>query len=266
MDLGLKNKHVLVTGASGGIGNEITNFFLSEGANVTAHFFTNKKTLETLLKEHPSTFSMFSADLRIEIEVKNLFIHANKQFGRVDSLVANAGVWPENETPIHNMSFNQWENTLKTNLSNVFLCIKYFCRNLVQYPGNYGSIIVIGSSAGVFGEAGHVDYSSSKAALKGLMLTVKNEIVHLAPKGRINLVNPGWTITPMVKDSLKDKSIVKRVLQTIPMRKVATTQDIANVVVFLTSDKASGHISGQIITVAGGMEGRMLFEKKDIEI
>ena len=212
MDLGLKNKHVLVTGASGGIGNEITKFFLSEGANITAHFFTNKTTLESLVKEYSSTLSIFSADLRDEIGVKNLFNHANEMFGRVDSLVANAGVWPENNTPIQNMSLEQWENTLKTNLSNVFLCVKYFNSNLVQYPGNYGSIIVIGSSAGVFGEAGHVDYSSSKAALNGLMLTVKNEIVHLAPKGRINLVNPGWTITPMVKDSLKDKSIVKRVL------------------------------------------------------
>ena len=100
----------------------------------------------------------------------------------------------------------------------------------------------------------------------GFMRSVKNEIVHVAPKGRINLLNPGWTVTPMAKDALKDTHAVKRILQTIPMRKVAGPEDIANTTVYLSSDLIAGHVTGQTITVAGGMEGRVLFERDEIEL
>ena len=164
------------------------------------------------------------------------------------------------------MSLERWQNTLDVDLTSVFLCTKYFISNLEANPGDYGSIVLIGSTAGLFGEAGHGDYSSAKAAMVGFMRSVKNEIVHVAPKGRINLLNPGWTVTPMAKDALKDTHAVKRILQTIPMRKVAGPEDIANTTVYLSSDLIAGHVTGQTITVAGGMEGRVLFERDEIEL
>ena len=266
MDLQILNKHVLVTGASGGIGTEITKLFLSEKANVTAQFNTKNESLRVLMNSHSNNLLMVQADLRKEEDVEKLFKTANEKFGRVDVLIANAGVWPKEITPIYKMSLERWNNTIATDLTSVFLCSKYFMLNLEKYSGDFGSIILIGSTAGVFGEANHADYSSAKSGMKGFMLSVKNEIVHIAPKARINLVNPGWTVTPMARGALQDKVSVKRILQTIPMRKVASPEDIAHTVVTLSSEKASGHISGQTITIAGGMEGRVLFEREEIDL
>jgi 3-oxoacyl-[acyl-carrier protein] reductase len=186
-------------------------------------------------------------------------------YGRVDVLVANAGIWISEEVPIFKMTLAQWQNTLATNLTGVYLCSKYFFQNLAQHHGDTASLILIGSTAGVFGEAMHADYASSKAALYGLMMSLKNEIIHLASRGRVNLINPGWTTSPMAEDSLADQEDVKRILQTIPMRKIATSKDIANAVLYLASDKLSGHISGQSLTIAGGMEGRVLFSPDETD-
>ncbi len=266
MNLGLDGKHVLITGASGGIGLATARLFLEEDAKVTAHYNTNSKTVEELKELHSGRVFGIKADLRDASQVEAMFRRSMDHFGRIDVLVVNAGVWPENDTFVADMSLKQWENTLAINLTGAFLCCKYFFQNLREHQGEHASVIFVGSTAGVFGEAGHCDYSATKAAMKGLTLSLKNEIVHFARKGRVNLVNPGWTITPMAETSLSDEQLVKRVLQTIPLRKVATAEDIANIIVFLASDKVAGHISGQSITVAGGMEGRVLFTPEQIDL
>jgi len=99
----------------------------------------------------------------------------------------------------------------------------------------------------------------------GLTRSLKNEIVNIARLGRVNAVCPGWTVTPMTEKYLDDVEGVKQVLKTVPLRKIASSEDIASMIVVLTSDKLSGHISGQIVTVAGGMEGRALFEPEEID-
>jgi NAD(P)-dependent dehydrogenase (short-subunit alcohol dehydrogenase family) len=151
------------------------------------------------------------------------------------------------------------------NLTGSFLFAKHFFANLERHKGDSASLILIGSTAGVFGEAWYSDYAASKAAMHGLMMSLKNEITHIAPKGRVNLVNPGWTLTPMTEEALSDKEMVTRILQTIPMRKTATTQDISSAIMYLASDVLAGHVSGQTINVAGGMEGRVLFTQEDIK-
>ena len=193
MDMQLQDKHFLITGASGGIGLTITSLFLQEQAKVTAHYNTKLETLKKLLERYPDTLQCVQANLQVEQEVKTLFTKGNDQFGRIDGLIANAGIWPKEHTPIHEMSLERWNNTIATDLTGVFLCVKYFNKNLVRYPEEQGSIVLIGSTAGIFGEANHTDYATAKAGLVGLMMSVKNEIVHIAPKGRNNLVNPGWT-------------------------------------------------------------------------
>jgi NAD(P)-dependent dehydrogenase (short-subunit alcohol dehydrogenase family) len=163
------------------------------------------------------------------------------------------------------MTLDQWEKTITVNLTGSFLCAKYFFANLERYKGDTASLILIGSTAGFFGEAWYSDYATSKAGMHGLMMSLKNEITHIAPKGRVNIVNPGWTLTPMAEEALTDKDMVTRILQTIPMRKTGTPQDIGGAILYLASDILSGHVSGQTINVAGGMEGRVLFTPGEID-
>ncbi len=263
MDAKLSGKHVLITGASGGIGNQTVKRFLREGANITAAYHTNARELANLSTEYGKMIQLIQVDVREEQQVKRLFDQAKARFGRVDILIANAGVANHQGIGIHEMPAKQWNNTLAVNLSGVFLCAKHFFRNLDKHREDTASLVMIGSTAGVFGEAWYCDYAASKAAMHGLMMSLKNEIVHLAPRGRVNLVNPGWTMTPMADGALQDEDMLKTILQTIPLRKTAVTDDIASTIVFLASDQLAGHISGQAITVAGGMEGRVLFTRND---
>jgi 3-oxoacyl-[acyl-carrier protein] reductase len=120
---------------------------------------------------------------------------------------------------------------------------------------------LIGSTAGVFGEAGHADYAAAKSAvIRGLLLSLKNEVVRVAPRARVNAVAPGWTRSPMTRREVEDPSLVDRVTRTMPLRKVATPEDVAAQVVILASDELSGHLTGEVVVVAGGMEGRVLHE------
>lgn len=264
MDLNLEDKHILVTGASGGIGRETVKAFLGENAVVTATYNTNRRPLEDLPEKYPKKIKIIKVDITHEHSVKNLFDEAESEFGRIDVLVANAGI-AHGPSPVHEMSLGQWQETMNVNLTGSFLCAKYFFKNIKRNPSESASLILIGSTAGIFGEAKYVDYASSKAALHGLMMSLKNEIVHLAPKGRVNLVNPGWTMTPMAESTLQDPEEMNRILQTIPMQKVAVPSDIAHTVLMLASDTVAGHISGETISVAGGMEGRVLFSLDNID-
>ena len=120
--------------------------------------------------------------------------------------------------------------------------------------------MIIGSTGAVFGIAGHCDYATAKAGIVyGLVKSLKNEIISLAKNGRVNAVCPGLTRTPMVVGTLSDSKSLQKALQTVPLQKIAEPEDIGHLVAFLCSDYLAGHISGEIITVAGGMEGRVLF-------
>src|SRR5262249_55485628 len=132
-------------------------------------------------------------------------------------------------------------------------------RSLVREKRASGSLVLIGSTAGAFGEAGHADYAAAKAGLVGLMLSLKNEIVRVAPLARVNAVFPRWTESPMTSGVVEPDQ-VQRVSRTMALRKVAQPDDVARQVVVLASDELSGHVTGQIVTVAGGMEGRVVHE------
>src|SRR5207249_2026847 len=139
-----------------------------------------------------------------------------------------------------------------------FLTARAFLRE-VERTGD-GSLVLVGSTAGVFGEAGHADYAAAKSAiLDGLLLSLKNEIVRIAPRGRVNAVAPGWTESAMTRGHVEPEH-VSRISRTMALRKVAQPEDVARQVVVLASDRLSGHVSGQVVVVAGGMEGRVLHE------
>ncbi|CAF3348477.1 unnamed protein product [Rotaria sp. Silwood1] len=110
-----------------------------------------------------------------------------------------------------------------------------------------------------FGEANHIDYATSKGALhSGFIKSLKNEIVNIIPHARCNIVAPGWTRTPMAESSIEQGRHLKA-LRTMPLRKVATTEDVAQACLFFASNKTAGHLTGNVLMVHGGMEGRVLW-------
>ncbi len=247
MDTGLAGKRVLVTGASGGIGGACARAFAGESAEVVAHYHRGRERAEAL-----GAATVVGADLTREDEVERLFAEA----GRLDVCAAVAGVWPSEDVPVWELPLARWHETLDANLTATFLTARGFLR---QLDGD-GALVLVGSTAGIFGEAGHADYAAAKSAiLGGLLLSLKNEVVRRSSRARVNAVAPGWTESPMTRGHVSDEQ-VRRVSRTMALRKVAQPQDVARQVVVLASAELSGHVSGQVVTVAGGMEGRVVHE------
>ena len=200
--------------------------------------------------------STVQADLTDETEVDQLFAAARDALGAVDVCVAMHGVWPRANVPVWELSLGRWEETLRVNLTSTFLVARGFLREVER--NGHGSLVLVGSTAALFGEAGHADYAAAKSAvLDGLLLSLKNEIVRIAPLGRVNAVAPGWTESPMTRGNVGPEQ-VRAVSRTMALRKVAQPEDVAAQVVVLASDTLSGHVTGQVVVVAGGMEGRTL--------
>lgn len=257
MDTGLAGKGVLVTGGGGGIGGAVARAFGAEDAKVAVHYRNSRQRAEEIAAEVGGI--ALQADLTVEAEVDELIPAAAEDLGRLDVLVANAGYWPPEDTPLWEMSYDRWRDTMTTDLDSVFLSCRAFLRHVVDT--GEGNIVIVASTAGLFGEAGHSDYAAAKGALaSGLLLSLKNEIVRIAPRGRVNVVCPGWTKTDMTREALADPDLPNRITRTMALRKLGQAEDVANTIVSLASDVISGHVTGEVITVAGGMEGRVLHE------
>ena len=252
MDTGLAGKRVLVTGASGGIGSACARALAAEGADVVVHYHRGRERAEALAAELGSA-SVAGADLTDETAVDALFAGA----GPLDVCAAVAGAWPQEDVPVWELPLERWRATLDANLTATFLTARGFLRQLEDRPG---SLVLVGSTAGLFGEAGHADYAAAKSALVvGLLLSLKNEAVRRNPAVRVNAVAPGWTESPMTRGHVSEEQ-VRRISRTMALRKVAQPEDVARQVVVLASDELSGHVTGQVVTVAGGMEGRVVHD------
>jgi len=259
MDTGLKDACVLITGASGGIGQATARLFAEQGAKLVLHYHRHEEPARRLQSELGARALAVPADLRDEQQVEHLFAESLRHFQRIDVVVANAGIFRSQSIPLHALTLEQWRETLEADLTSVFLTCRAFLHHLSRDPRESAALILVGSTAAIFGEEGHADYAAAKAALAyGLTLSLKNEIVRLAPRGRVNCVCPGWTRTPRVERALSDPGALRRVQATMALRKIATPQDVAAAIVFLASERLAGHLSGTILPVAGGMEGRLL--------
>jgi 3-oxoacyl-[acyl-carrier protein] reductase len=253
IETGLRGKGVVVTGGSGGIGAACARAFAAEGARVLVHYRGGEDRARELAAELGDA-PIAQADLTVEADVDRLFDEARAALGSIDVCASVAGIWPREDVPVWELPLERWEETLRANLTASFLVARAFLRE-VERTG-HGSLVLVGSTAGVFGEAGHADYAAAKSAVTGgLLLSLKNEIARIAPLGRVNAVAPGWTESPMTR-GLVDADRVREVSRTMALRKVAQPEDVAAQVVVLASDTLSGHVTGQLVIVAGGMEGR----------
>jgi 3-oxoacyl-[acyl-carrier protein] reductase len=253
IETGLQGKGVVVTGASGGIGAACARALVAEGARVVIHYHRGQERARALSDELGGA-PIVRADLTDESEVDRLFDEARAALGQIDVCVQVQGVWPRDDVPVWELSLERWEETLRMNLTTTFLVARGYLREVERL--GHGSLVLIASTAGLFGEAGHADYAAAKSALVGgLLLSLKNEIVRIAPGGRVNAVAPGWTESPMTRGFV-DPEQVRAVSRTMALRKVARPEDVAAQVVVLASDALSGHVTGHVVVVAGGMEGR----------
>jgi 3-oxoacyl-[acyl-carrier protein] reductase len=271
MQTDLAGKVVVITGASGAIGSAIAQRFAEEGAKLVLHYRSSKSNVDALQKKLKTAESIVvRADLAKESEAQKVFLMALKRFGRVDTLIANAGSWEPRDVPLHQISLRQWTRTFDNVLTCTFLSVREFFK--IAAKQKRGNAVLISSTAGIFGEPGHADYAAAKSAMAfGLTRSLKNEIARIAPPargycgGRLNCICPGWTIVPRTAERLKDAKMVRRVLSTMALPKLGQPDDMANTVVFLSSDALAGHVTGQIITIAGGMEGRLLWPPGEVD-
>jgi len=251
VDSGLRGKRVLITGGSGGIGAACARSFAAEGAEVVVHFHLGRDRAQAVAAETGGRSA--GADLTDEAQVEQLFAEA----GELDVCAAIAGIWPADDEPVWELSLERWRATLDANLTATFLTARGFLR---QLGDREGALVLCGSTAGLVGEAGHADYAAAKSAITGgLLRSLKNEAVRRNPRCRVNAIAPGWTESPMTRGHVGPER-VRQITRTMALRKVAQPEDVAAAVVTLASPLLSGHVTGQVVTVAGGMEGRVVHE------
>jgi 3-oxoacyl-[acyl-carrier protein] reductase len=254
MDSGLDGATVLVTGGAGGIGAAISSAFAAEGARVAVHFHSNATATRLAQQLHGIAVK---ADLTDERETHAMFDAVLATFGHLDVCVANAGWYPPDDVPIWELPVARWREVMDRNLTTTFLTAKGFLAH-ASTTGR-GSLVMVASTAGEFGEAGHSDYAAAKGAIgSGLLRSLKNEAARIGDGVRVNAVAPGWTITPRREEAGMDPSMVERATATMARKQLARPADVATQVVILASDRLSAHQTGQLVTVAGGMEGRII--------
>ncbi len=274
MDLALKDKTVWITGASGGIGREVAERFAREGCTLVLQGGSRFDELTAFVAAqawHERALCL-QADLARPEQVEALAERALERFGRIDVCVAVAGRWPREPQLLHHASVQRIERTVADNLLSAVWTSRAFLRQLERCGPRQGAeaahgaaLVLIGSTAGQYGERHHADYALAKAGLRGLMASLKNEIVLIDRAARVNLVEPGWTMTHSVRPELSRPDIVKRVVGSMALRQLGAASDVAQAVLYLASPTAARHVSGQIVSVSGGMEGRTLWSADEID-
>jgi 3-oxoacyl-[acyl-carrier protein] reductase len=259
--LSLSGKVALISGGSRGIGAATVRMFTAAGAKVAFSFRSARPQAEALAKEcgvalcHP-----IAADLNNPEAAGALVAETVRHFGQLDIVVANHGVWPEQDVPIDRMSDAQWRSTLSINVDGVFGLVKHAVARMKSQiesttkaqsrkSGPAGHIVLISSTSGQRGEAFHCDYSASKGAIISMTKTLSTE---LAPdRIYVNCVAPGWVDTDMSARALADPRSGEEIRREIPMGRAGRPEEIAGPVLFLCTEHAS-FITGEVFNVNGG--------------
>jgi 3-oxoacyl-[acyl-carrier protein] reductase len=247
--LSLEGKVALVTGGSRGIGAATVRLFVRAGARVVFNYVRAASEAHKLVAECGSDVShAVQADLTGMANAEPLVKATTDRFGALDILVGNHGIWPPENVAIDTMSDEQWRKTVAVNLDSVFALVKHSVAQMKRQQRG-GHIVLVSSTAGQRGEAGHADYAASKGALISM---VKGLSTELAPFGiRVNCVAPGWVETDMSGDALQDPRRGREIFAAIPLGRVGTPDEIAGPILFLCTQYA-GFITGEIFNVNGG--------------
>lgn len=242
----LRGKTVLVTGASRGIGRAAALLLARAGADVALTCHRRQAEADAVAREIRGLGRKAwtaAGDLGDAATVERVFEGAVRALGPLDCFVGNAGIWPPDATPLRDMTPERWAATLRANLDAIFLTTRAALRRI--RPG--GRVVLVGSTAGQRGEAFHADYAATKGAMIAL---VKSLCIECAPDITVNCVAPGWVDTEMSWPAFGEGG-KERIAATIPLRRIASAEDIAGPILFLCSDLAR-HVTGEILNVNGG--------------
>ncbi|HUK49149.1 MAG TPA: SDR family NAD(P)-dependent oxidoreductase [Terriglobales bacterium] len=254
--LSLEGRVALITGGSRGIGAAAVRMFVEAGARVLFNYERAQAAAEKLTGECNKKFGDGKcAALRCNLEgtesAKELVVAAVRQFGRLDILVANHGVWPAEDLSIDKMSDEHWRRTMAINLDAVFALVKHSVAEMKKHASakSPAHIVLISSTSGQRGEAFHADYSATKGAIISMTKSFASELArnHIY----VNSVAPGWVDTDMSRPALEDPAIAREVLRPIPLKRVGTPEEVAGPILFLCTPHA-GFITGEILNVNGG--------------
>jgi len=243
----LRNRVAIVTGGSRGIGRATALRLAEAGAHVIVNY-ARRQSMAEEVAEACGELGVRALAVRADVsdfqQATALTETAFEHFGRLDLLVANAGIWEG--APLEEMSEELWDRVIETNLKGTWAV----CRAAVPFMKREGrgSIIVVSSTAGQRGEATYSNYAASKG---GQISFAKSLAVELAPEIRINCVAPGWVDTDLNEAVFGEDGFKEKLAEAIPLRRIATADDVALSIVFLASDWAQ-HITGEVLNVNGG--------------
>lgn len=247
ISIDLTGKRALVTGGSRGVGRAVALMLAQAGAGVGISYRSRSADAESVvrsIREAGGHAWAESGDLSDPDAAQRLADRARTEFGGLDIFVGNAGIWPPDDVDIADMTDDQWRRTLAVNLDSIF----FTTRQAARLVTDGGAIVLISSTAGQRGEAGHADYAATKGAIIAM---VKGVAVELASRNvTVNCVAPGWIDTEMCEVPYSGDGRAQ-IEAGIPLGRVASTDDIAGPVLFLCSPLAR-HITGEILNVNGG--------------
>lgn len=243
----LAGKTAIVTGASRGIGKATALRLAEAGANVVVNYLQNKiaaeETVSLCAKLGAKAFAV-QADVAQLKDARRLTAETLERFGKIDILVANAGIWEG--ANVEEMPEELWDRVLDANLKGTWTVCREAAAVFKQQKS--GNIVIVSSTAGQRGEAGFSNYAASKGGQISFAKALSNE---LAPEVRVNCVAPGWVDTSLSDSALLDAENLSKIVESIPLKRVATADDVALSIIFLASDW-SRHITGEVLNINGG--------------
>lgn len=245
--ISLSGKTALVTGASRGIGKATALLLARAGADVALTCHSRRQEAEQVAQEIRALgrkAQVSAGDLGDPKVVERNFDEATRALGPLDIFVGNAGIWPVEDVSLKEMSGERWAETMRANVDAIFLTTKAALKRM-RAPGR---VVLVGSTAGQRGEAFHSDYAASKGAMISL---VKSLCVECAPDITVNCVAPGWVDTEMAAPAFVDAGARQRIEAAIPLRRIASAEDVAGPILFLCSELGR-HVTGEILNVNGG--------------
>ncbi|HEV2205716.1 MAG TPA: SDR family NAD(P)-dependent oxidoreductase [Candidatus Acidoferrales bacterium] len=248
--ISLAGKAAVVTGGSRGIGAATVKLFAQAGADVVFSYNKSREAaaqVEQEARKHGTRIESQKAELGKMTEAKALIDFARERLGRIDILVANAGIWNETDAPIEKMTEREWDEMIRVNLKSVYAVIHYTVPHMIAQKG--GKIVAISSTAGQRGESLHAHYAASKGAIISMVKGLSTELAR--HNILVNCVAPGWVDTDMSASVLRNKKLVKAAVAPIPLKRAGTAEEIAGPILFAVSDLAT-FITGEVINVNGG--------------